>query len=99
MLKAFELVAGLDREIWAITWLSLKISATATGIALVLGMPLGVLLALTRFAGRAMVVALVNTGMGLPPVVVGLFISLLLWPSGPLGFLEWIYTPMAMVVA
>ena len=99
LLKAFELVAGFDREIWAVTWLSLKISASATGIALMLGMPLGVLLALKRFTGRAMVVALVNTGMGLPPVVVGLFISLLLWRSGPLGFLEWIYTPTAMVVA
>jgi len=99
LLKAFELVAGFDREIWAVTWLSLKISASATGIALLLGMPLGVLLALKRFTGRAMVVALVNTGMGLPPVVVGLFISLLLWRSGPLGFLEWIYTPTAMVLA
>lgn len=97
--KAFELVVGLDGEIWAITWLSLKISATATFIALLLGMPLGVLLALTRFAGRSVVVALVNTGMGLPPVVVGLFVSLMLWRSGPLGFLEWIYTPTAMVLA
>ena len=99
LLKAFELVVGLDGEIWAITWLSLKISATATGIALLLGMPLGVLLALTRFSGRSVVVALVNTGMGLPPVVVGLFVSLMLWRSGPLGFLEWIYTPAAMVLA
>lgn len=99
ILKAFELVVGLDGEIWAITWLSLKISATATFIALLLGMPLGVLLALTRFAGRSLVVALVNTGMGLPPVVVGLFVSLMLWRSGPLGFLEWIYTPTAMVLA
>lgn len=99
LLKAFELVVGLDGEIWAITWLSLKISATATFIALLLGMPLGVLLALTRFAGRSLVVALVNTGMGLPPVVVGLFVSLMLWRSGPLGFLEWIYTPTAMVLA
>lgn len=99
LLKAFELVGGFDREIWAVTWLSLKISASATGIALLLGMPLGVLLALKRFTGRAVAVALVNTGMGLPPVVVGLFISLLLWRSGPLGFLEWIYTPTAMVFA
>ena len=99
ILKAFELVAGFDQEVWAITWLSLKISATATFIALLLGMPLGVLLALTRFAGRSAVVALVNTGMGLPPVVVGLFVSLFLWRSGPLGFLEWIYTPAAIVLA
>lgn len=99
ILKAFELVAGFDREVWAITWLSLKISATATFIALLVGMPLGVVLALTRFPGRSAVVALVNTGMGLPPVVVGLFVSLFLWRSGPLGFLEWIYTPAAIVLA
>jgi tungstate transport system permease protein len=99
LIKAFELVFGFDSEIWAITWLSLKISASATGIALLLGMPVGVMLALTRFTGRSVVVALVNTGMGLPPVVVGLFVSLMLWRSGPLGFLEWIYTPTAMVLA
>jgi tungstate transport system permease protein len=99
LIKAFELVFGFDNEIWAITWLSLKISALATGIALLLGMPVGVMLALTRFTGRSVVVALVNTGMGLPPVVVGLFVSLMLWRSGPLGILEWIYTPIAMVLA
>jgi len=99
LLKAFELVVGFDQEIWAITWMSLKISASATGIALLLGMPLGVMLAMARFTGRGVVIALVNTGMGLPPVVVGLFISLFLWRSGPLGFLEWIYTPTAMVLA
>ena len=99
LLKAFELVVGFDQEIWAITWMSLKISASATGIALLLGMPLGVVLAMARFTGRGVVIALVNTGMGLPPVVVGLFISLFLWRSGPLGFLEWIYTPTAMVLA
>jgi len=99
LIKAFELVFRFDNEIWAITWLSLKISALATGIALLLGMPVGVMLALTRFTGRSVVVALVNTGMGLPPVVVGLFVSLMLWRSGPLGILEWIYTPIAMVLA
>lgn len=98
-LKAVELVAGFDREVWSITWLSLRISATATLISLFLGMPLGVALALSRFPGRSLIVALVNTGMGLPPVVVGLFVSLLLWRSGPLGFLEIIYSPTAMVIA
>ena len=97
--KAVELVFGGDSEVWAITWLSLKISATATLISLLLGIPLGILLALSRFPGRAIAVALVNTGMGLPPVVVGLFISILLWRSGPLGFLELIYTPSAMIIA
>jgi tungstate transport system permease protein len=96
--KAIDLVFGFDAEVWAITWLSLKISGGATGISLLLGMPIGVALATVRFPGRSIAVALVNTGMGLPPVVVGLFVSLFLWRSGPLGFLELIYSPAAMVV-
>ena len=99
IVTAIELVFGGDREVWAITWLSLKISGGATLISLLLGIPLGILLALTRFPGRAVAVALINTGMGLPPVVVGLFISILLWRSGPLGFLELIYTPASMIIA
>jgi tungstate transport system permease protein len=99
IVKAFELVVGFDAEVWAITWLSLKISATATFVALLLGMPFGIFLALARFSGRSVIVALVNTGMGLPPVVVGLFVSLCLWRSGPLGFLDLIYSATAMVIA
>ena len=97
--KALELVMGFDAEVWAITWLSLEISATATFVSLLLGMPFGILLSLTRFPGRSIIVALVNTGMGLPPVVVGLFVSLFLWRSGPLGFLDLIYSPTAMIIA
>ena len=97
--RAFRMLAGGDPEVWRITWLSLKVSGAATCIALVIGMPLGIALAMTRFPGRPVAVALVNTGMGLPPVVVGLFISILLWRSGPLGFLNLIYTPTAMVIA
>ena len=99
IVKAIELVFGFDAEVWAITWLSLKISGGATLISLLLGVPLGIALALTHFLGRSVIVALVNTGMGLPPVVVGLFVSLFLWRSGPLGFLELIYSPTAMVIA
>src|SRR5437660_12710815 len=97
--KAFEIVFGLDADVWTITWLSIKISGAATFISLVLGIPPGIALALLRFPGRSVAVALVNTGMGLPPVVVGLFVSIFLWRSGPLGFLELIYTPSAMIVA
>jgi tungstate transport system permease protein len=97
--KAFELVFGFDAEVWGITWLSIKISGCATFIALLLGIPLGIALALRRFPGRSLAAALINTGMGLPPVVVGLFVSIFLWRSGPLGFLELIYTPPAMVLA
>ena len=99
IVKAVELVIGLNAEVWAITWLSLKISGSATAISLLLGIPLGVALAMSRFPGRSVIAAAVNTGMGLPPVVVGLFVSMFLWRSGPLGFLEWIYSPTAMVIA
>ena len=99
IVKAVELVVGFDAEVWAITWLSLKISGSATTISLLLGIPLGVALAMSRFPGRSVIAAAVNTGMGLPPVVVGLFVSMFLWRSGPLGFLEWIYSPTAMVIA
>ena len=97
--QAAGLVVGGDGEIWGILALSLRVSATATGIALLLGIPLGALLALTRFPGRTLVVSAVNTGMGLPPVVVGLFVSLLLWRSGLFGGWEILYTPTAIVIA
>jgi tungstate transport system permease protein len=99
VVRAFDLVFGFDAEVWTVTWLSLQISGCATLVSLVLGMPLGIALARSRFPGRSVVAALINTGMGLPPVVVGLFISILLWRSGPLGFLELIYTPTAMIIA
>ena len=99
LVRAVGLVLSGDPEVLGITWLSLRLSATATLLSLVVGIPLGTALALVRFPGRRFVIALVNTGMGLPPVVVGLFISILLWRSGPLGFLELLYTPPAIVMA
>ena len=99
IVTAFSLVFGGDAEVWSITWLSLKVSGLATMISLVVGIPVGILLAMTRFPGRSLAVALLNTGMGLPPVVVGLFVSVFLWRSGPLGFLDLIYTPAAIVIA
>lgn len=89
----------LDPEIWQITLLSLKVSALATLISLVIGLPLGTWLALGKFRGRSLFMSIVNTGMGLPPVVVGLFVALMLWRSGPLGDLNLIYTPAAIVIA
>ena len=97
--KASELIFSLDAEVWTITWLSIKISGLATLISLLLGIPVGIFLALVQFPGQRIAAALVNTGMGLPPVVVGLFVSIFLWRSGPLGFVELIYTPAAMVIA
>jgi tungstate transport system permease protein len=97
--QAAALVLSGDPEVWRILALSLQVSGTATLLSLLLGVPLGTGLALARFPGRRLVVSLVNTGMGVPPVVVGLFVSLLIWRSGPLGALEILYTPAAIVVA
>ena len=97
--QAFQLILTADAEVLGITWLSLKVSGIATFLSLLVGIPLGIALALTRFPARSIIVALINTGMGLPPVVVGLFVSIFLWRSGPLGFLELLYTPAAMVIA
>ena len=99
VLEAFRLLLTGDPEVWRTTMLSLQISATATFLALGVGVPAGTLLALTRFPGRSLAISLVNTGMGLPPVVVGLFVTILLWRNGLLGALELLYTPSAMVLA
>ncbi|TAL16187.1 ABC transporter permease subunit [bacterium] len=99
LLKALTLIFSLDPEVMGISLLSLKISGLATLISLVLGVSGGTALALTRFPGRQIIISLVNTGMGVPPVVVGLFISILLWRSGPLGALGLLYTPAAMIIA
>ena len=86
-------------EVLPITLLSLQVSGLATAISLMLGVPLGTALALGRFPGRAFLLSLINTGMALPPVVVGLFVAMTLWRSGPLGDLRLIYTPAAIVIA
>jgi tungstate transport system permease protein len=96
---AFELLFSGDAETFEIIALSLRISLTATVIAFALGLPLGMLLAFGRFRGRRLALATVHTGMGMPPVVVGLIVTLALWRSGPLGGLELLYTPSAMIVA
>jgi tungstate transport system permease protein len=97
--KALELLFKLDPEVLRITWLSLEISCTATLISLVIGLSMALAVALNEFPGKRLVIALLNTGMGLPPVVVGLFVTILLWRSGPLGFLGILYTPWAMILA
>jgi tungstate transport system permease protein len=99
ILKAFHLLVTFDAEVMGITLLSLQVSGTATLISLIVGISLGTLIALAEFRGRRVVVSLINTGMGLPPVVVGLFVTISLWRNGPLGFLGVLYTPTAMIVA
>jgi len=97
--QAFWLLVSGDPEVWRITLLSLQVSLSATLISLLIGIPCGTFLALNTFPGRRLVISLVNTGMSLPPVVVGLFVTILLWRSGPLGFFRLLYTPTAMVIA
>jgi len=97
--KAIALLVTLDPEVLNITFLSLKVSGTATLISLLLGISSGTLLALAEFPGKRLLVSIVNTGMGLPPVVVGLFVTIFLWRNGPFGFLDIMYTPTAMILA
>ena len=96
---ALQLIISGDLEVLQITSLSLKVSGIATLISLAIGLPLGTLLALGQFPTRRFLVSLINTGMALPPVVVGLGVSILLWRSGPLGYLRLMYTPTAIVLA
>lgn len=98
-LEALRLLATGDEDTWAITALTLRVSLSATLVALLVGLPLGTAVAVARFPGRRVLLAGANTGMGLPPVVVGLFVTVLLWRSGPLGAFGLLYTPAAMVIA
>ena len=86
-------------DIFEITLLSLEVSLLATFISLFIGLPLGTWLGLSHLRGRKFILSLINTGMALPPVVVGLFVAIMLWRSGPLGSLQLIYTPIAIVIA
>ena len=97
--QAVLLLAGGDAEVVSITLLSLRVSGAATLLSLLIGLPLGTVLALGQFRTRKFWVSLVNTGMALPPVVVGLAVAMTLWRSGPLGDLHLIYTPAAIVIA
>ena len=98
-LTAWQLILDGDAALFAIVRLSLGVSLCAVALASLIGMPLGAILALTRFPGRSGLVVLLNAFMGLPPVVVGLAVYLLLSRSGPLGALGLLFTPAAMVVA
>ena len=99
IVQAFQLLAQGDPEVLRIGALSLAVSLSATFISLIIGVSLGTTLGLTRFVGRRFVISLINTGMGAPPVVVGLIVTIFLWRSGPLGVLHLLYTPQAMVIA
>ena len=97
--ESVRLLLHGDRRVWEITLRSLAVSGLATLISLAIGVPLGMALALARFRARTLVLGVVNTGMGLPPVVVGLVTVVLLWRTGPLGGLRLLYTWKALVIA
>ncbi|MBV8835358.1 MAG: ABC transporter permease [Alphaproteobacteria bacterium] len=96
---ALELIARRDEALIEIVLLSLRVSLTASVLAFVAGAPLGAVLAVSRFRGRTAVVVFVNALLGLPPVVVGLFVYLMLSRAGPMGWLGWLFTPAAMIAA
>jgi tungstate transport system permease protein len=97
--EALRLIATGDAELFEIIALSLRVSGVALVISVVIGVPLGTLLGLVRVPGRGAITATLYTGMGLPPVVVGLVVYLMLSRSGPFGPLGWLFTPKAMIVA
>ena len=97
--KGLGLIFSGDAEVYSIARLSLFVSVFATGISVLIGVPLGSLIALKKFPLKKIIISLVNTGMGFPPVVVGLFVMLFLSRNGPLNFLGWLYTPMGMILA
>lgn len=96
---AVRLLAGLDPYVRDVVLLSLRVSTTAVALGVAIGLPIGILLALARFPGRRLLIALVHTGFALPPVVVGLFVYMMLSRSGPAGELHLLFTPAAMIVA
>lgn len=97
--SALQLILSADPTLWGIVGLSLQVSLTAVFFAALVGIPLGALLAIKKFWGRPVLIVLVNALMGLPPVVVGLCVYLMLSKSGPLGILGLLYTPTAMIIA
>ncbi|WP_174728501.1 ABC transporter permease [Mesobacillus harenae] len=97
--QAFNMFINGDPEIWEITLRTLKVSFTAIFISMMIGIPAGIFLGLSRFPGRRILLVLINIGMGLPPVVAGLWITILLWRSGPLGDLALLFTPTAIILA
>jgi len=99
LVQAGRLLLSANRAVLDVVLLSFRVSGTALLLSIVLGIPVGCALALSRFRGRGLLVALVYTGFALPPIVIGLLVHILLSRSGPLGALELLYTPAAMIIA
>lgn len=99
LIEAFKMIIRGDSEVLGVTLLTIRVSGAATILSVLVGIPLGIFFALRRFRGRNFIVSLINTGMGLPPTVAGLWVSIFLWRYGPLGMLGIMYTPTAMLIA
>ncbi|MGG0717327.1 ABC transporter permease [Robertmurraya massiliosenegalensis] len=99
LIRALEMIASGDPEVFEIAWRTLRVSLTAIIISTFIGIPLGIIIGLTKFPGRKLLLVFINIGMGLPPVVAGLWITIFLWRSGPLGHLSLLYTPTAIIMA
>lgn len=99
LVQAIQMIFSGDATLYEIIWLSLRVSGSALLISTAVGVPVGAALGLSRVRARGFITALLYTGMGLPPVVVGLFVYLMLSRSGPFGVLGWLFSPTAMVVA
>lgn len=99
ILQAVRMLVTGDPDVLQITLRTLQVSGTATLISILLGVPLGTLLALAKFPARRFILSIVNTSMGFPPVVVGLWVTIFLWRSGPFGFFNILYTPAAVIIA
>ncbi|MEH7333201.1 ABC transporter permease [Neobacillus drentensis] len=97
--KAIEMIFSGDPEVFAITWLTLRVCLISILISTLIGLPLGLFLGLTSFKGRRLLLLFINIGMGLPPVVAGLWITMFLWRSGPLGDFSLLFTPTAIIMA
>lgn len=99
LIQAIGLIISLDPALYEIIWFSLYVSGVALTFSILVGIPLGAFLGLKRFFGRRFMMALLYTGMGFPPVVIGLFVYLMFSRSGPVGDLGWLFTPRAIIVA
>ncbi len=97
--QALQLIFGFNQEVVEVAWLTIKVSGLAALISIIIGMPIGCWLATRDFRGKKVIISVVNFGMGMPPVVVGLLVSIVLWRYGPMGWTHLLYTPWAMVIA
>jgi tungstate transport system permease protein len=96
---AWNLLTQSDSYLWQLTWVTLKVAGISTAIALVLGLPIGLAIGLGKFRGRGVAAVLANAGLGLPPVVVGLVLALLMFPAAPLGRFHLLFTFNGVVIA